>query len=219
MTHINKALKNLRKSNNLTIIELSENIHLSPATISLVENEKKKPTFNILAKYSKYFNIPIEELEDSKTVDNFANMESNNPFKKNLLTIPYFESISSGDESSLTEDYPLEFIQVPLPDGSYSDSSNLIGVKINGDSMNRVLPNHSIAVIDKGANINNDDIVAYQLDNDFGLKKFFKTSDKILLVPQSFNPVYKTKELNIEDLHYLDNFQIVGKLIYNYNLF
>ena len=43
-----KKLKDIRQKRNLTITELAEKIHVSPAAISQYESQKRQPTLDIV---------------------------------------------------------------------------------------------------------------------------------------------------------------------------
>lgn len=45
--------------------------------------------------------------------------------------------------------------------------------------MNKIIPNYSTLIIDKGVKPKNGNIIAYQLDGDFGVKRFFETENDI----------------------------------------
>ena len=55
-------LKELRKSRNLTQIELGKIIGVSNNAICLYENSKHEPLFEHLVNISKFFNVSIESL-------------------------------------------------------------------------------------------------------------------------------------------------------------
>lgn len=55
-------LKQLRKEEKLTIVELSSKIEYSKSIISYWENGTKEPTLSALIKLSEYFCIPVDYL-------------------------------------------------------------------------------------------------------------------------------------------------------------
>lgn len=229
MNNLSNFLKLLRKQKNLTLIELSKEINLSKSTISNVERNSTKITPNIIQKYRNYFNIPENTIEIiSKNKNNLSNNELNKIFNdttnltndNKLITLPYFESISAGIEQELNDNNPIDYIQIPNYENFFKNEKDLFAVKVNGESMNKIIPNGSTVVLDTNidkSNFKNGDIIAYQLDNEFGLKRIYETPDKILLVPESWDETYKTKELKIENINQLYSFSVVGKLIYQFN--
>ncbi len=69
---LNRILKCLRIFNHYSQTKLSDEIGLSKSYISEIENEKKKPTLEIIEKYAKIFKIP------ASTIMLFAEVEMNN---------------------------------------------------------------------------------------------------------------------------------------------
>lgn len=59
---IGQTLKSLRNIYGYSGKELSEKIEISPGYLSEIENNKKKPSFNILEKYSETFNLKLSTL-------------------------------------------------------------------------------------------------------------------------------------------------------------
>lgn len=235
MNEINQLLKILRtKYTDLSQLELSEKFKLqgqdiSDSTISRSESSTL-PSYKTLSAYSTFFNIPISVFQ--KIINNELTTQDiiheYNPFlisqksekklkeldlNSELITIPYFESISAGVEADLIDDQPIKLIQAAIKKGIYSSKKNLVAVRVNGESMNKVIPNHYIVIIDKGAKPKNNDIIAYQLDgNNYGLKKLLITPSYLLLIPESYNPEFIPKTINIDDIPNRE-FNIIGKVI------
>lgn len=222
-------LKQLRTKKKLTQQELAEKLDVTKMAISRYENNHS-PSDKILLRYSQFFNINYSELwamktknqidemnkeiDENNNLDYFEVVEIQNFLKDHdIVKIPYFESVSAGIEQGLVSDYPLEMMTVVLKKGTYSNLKALVAIKVNGESMNRVIPNHSIAIIDKQAHIKNNDIIGYQLSGDYGLKRFEDAGDSILLKPDSFSKYFKDKIIPKEAINDLE-FMIIGKVIH-----
>lgn len=236
MTESTNFFKQLRIDKQMTQAQLAKALNVSKPTISRAETSV--PSNKMLTKYSEFFKIPlsklkeqcydieIKKLSNERPTNNVQRNMSNRAFADfevmdvhNLINqidvcnIPYFESISAGNEMDLVNDCPTDLIQVAIQKGSYSNLKNLIAVKVNGDSMNKIIPNHYVVVIDKGSKPKNNDIIAYQLDgNSYGLKRLVISSNYLSLVPESYNPEYHTKTINIDDIPTRE-FNIIGKVI------
>ena len=74
-------LKELRKKEKLTMVELSEKLHLSQSTISLYESGKREPDVNTLKKIANFFNVSIDYL-----LENTNDLIYKTP-KENLIRI------------------------------------------------------------------------------------------------------------------------------------
>lgn len=57
-----KGLKILRKERKLTQLKVALDIHISREALSHYENGTRQPSFDILNKLSKYFNVSIDYL-------------------------------------------------------------------------------------------------------------------------------------------------------------
>jgi transcriptional regulator with XRE-family HTH domain len=61
-----KNLKKLRKSQNLTLVELSKATKISKSTLSDYENEKSIPSLDVIMDICHYFNVSFEEIANSE---------------------------------------------------------------------------------------------------------------------------------------------------------
>jgi len=91
---------------------------------------------------------------------------------------------------------PFEAIQDLLEDVEIpswlAEKKDLFGLKVVGDSMNKVLPDGAIAVLQKTEHLNNGEIGAILVNGfDATLKKFYRLTDSIVLEPLSYNPENK----------------------------
>tara|TARA_R110002073_G_scaffold18880_6_gene69704 strand:- start:340 stop:681 length:342 start_codon:yes stop_codon:yes gene_type:complete len=70
MTSLGSCLKSLRKSNNLTLKYIEDNLGISNAYLSQLENDKiKSPSIYLLTKLSNLYEVPLAEiLEESGIV-------------------------------------------------------------------------------------------------------------------------------------------------------
>lgn len=114
-----------------------------------------------------------------------------NGFPKNDIlssVIQVYSHIPSGIPFEEIETF-LEEIEIP---NWLSKKRDLFGLKIVGDSMNKVLPNGCIAVLQKISILENGDIGLILVnENDATLKKFYNLTDSIVLEPRSYNPEHK----------------------------
>ena len=59
---LNDALLTMRKYHRISQTELSKTLEISNSYLSEIENGKKKPTLELLEKYSEYFDITVSSL-------------------------------------------------------------------------------------------------------------------------------------------------------------
>jgi len=59
---IGEALRMFRNIHGYKAKELAEQLEISPSYLSEIENDKKMPTFELLQKYSKVFDVKLSTL-------------------------------------------------------------------------------------------------------------------------------------------------------------
>lgn len=110
---------------------------------------------------------------------------------------------------------PFEAIQDILEDVSIPDwlakKKDLFDLIVVGDSMNRVVPDGAIAVLQKMDRLENGEIGAVLVNRfDATLKKFFMLTDSIVLEPLSYNPEHKPIVISQGRF----DIKIIGKLLW-----
>jgi repressor LexA len=115
----------------------------------------------------------------------------------------------------ITAGVPFEAIQDILEDVEVpswlAEKKGLFGLKVVGDSMNKVIPDGAIAVLQKTHHLENGDIGAVMVNGyDATLKKFFRLTDSVVLEPLSFNPDHEP--IVIKDG--TTEVQTIGKLVW-----
>lgn len=63
---INNRIRELRKSNNWTQIQLAENLKVSRQTINSIENGRYDPSLTLTFDIADVFELPIEEIFSRK---------------------------------------------------------------------------------------------------------------------------------------------------------
>nr|WP_244914296.1 S24 family peptidase [Staphylococcus microti] len=96
-----------------------------------------------------------------------------------------------------------------------------IALQINGDSMNKVLANGSYIVVHDyrktlNRRLNSNDILVLRIGGEYTVKRVRCTETKLHLDPESYSDEFKT---NSYDLDCLDEIEVIGKVIYNYQTF
>jgi repressor LexA len=181
-----------------TIIKLSTlGIELSRSAMSKYETSVNSPSIELINALSKIYGTdPMIFLSDdySSTIHVMTNK------------IPVYGRIPAGIPFEAIQDL-LEEVEIP---SWLAEKKGLFGLKVVGDSMNKVLPDGSIAVLQKTDTLNNGEIGAILVNGfDATLKKFYQLTDSIVLEPLSYNPDNKT-------LIYTDETEIrpIGKLVW-----
>lgn len=93
---------------------------------------------------------------------------------------------------------------ISIPDelmGRYAGDNNIFITRVNGCSMNKVIPDGSlIAVIPTTLDsLNNGDIVVFSDEHEYSVKYYYKQGNKLIFKPHSDNPTHFDQVFNIND--------------------
>ena len=167
-------IKLLREELNISQEELANKLGLSKGIISLYENEKRKPSFDILNKLSKIFNCSIDYI-----IGNW------NEAEPTLINV--YSSVHAGILSEMIENIvDTEEISEKM---ARSDKT-YFGLKVKGDSMFPTYQEGDTLIVEKNTSCEsgNDCIVAIN-GNEAFLKRVYINSTGITL--QALNPKYE----------------------------
>ncbi|MED3888262.1 XRE family transcriptional regulator [Priestia aryabhattai] len=208
---IGKNIKKLREIHNLSQKELAEIAGVSDKAVSTWENGLKDPRMGAIQKIADHFNIKksdiIEEKDVIGTPTSLPNFKPIDGFSKQM---PLLGSISAGTPLEMV---PVkEWVNVPAEVANKYPYAFL--VKVDGDSMNKVIPPNALALIDPTQEIRNGDIAAVAVNGyDATLKRFFKFQDGITLEPESYNPKHKTQYYDAKSQEY-NPIHLKGRLVW-----
>lgn len=206
---IGDKLKKLRSSTELSQEELAKKLQTSRSSIGMIESNARTPTTDTLIKYAEFFDVSVDYLlgTPNDTVEMLGQAVTMNKY-------PYIDDyVSAGSPVNIEgmKDVPNIYVPDELL-GSYAGSKRLFFLKVNGESMNKIIPNGStIGVIsyDSINDIKSDDIVVYSTkDGGYAVKYFYKKEDKLIFRPSSTFDCYYDLVFSIED-----NIQIIGKVV------
>lgn len=202
-------LKSRRESLGLSQEEVAKKINVTKGTVSkwekgYIENMRRDKIAS-LAKVLKINPLLLLGIDP----------EDKEPASKyNFFDI----GLSAGTLSEVSPFKASDVKQITLPDsvmGKYARNSNVIISRVNGESMNRVIPNGSLIAIEKIDSIfdiKNGDIVVFQDCGDMAIKRFYNNKEKqtIIFTPDSTNKNFYPMSYSYNDL---SNVTIIGKVV------
>lgn len=104
------------------------------------------------------------------------------------LKAPLYGAITAGEPREM---WTLED-QLPIPNNLVDKYPNAFFLRVDGDSMNVIVPQGSYALINPDAEVHNGDIVAVNINGyEATLKTWYKTSNSLILSPNSTNKEHK----------------------------
>lgn len=107
--------------------------------------------------------------------------------------------------------------KITLPDsimGNYAGSDDMFFMRVNGDSMNKVIPHHSMIAVKK-VNLdalNNNDIVVYSNDYQYSVKRYYNDGNnkRLIFRAESTDSSFADQTYSYEES---DNLIIHGKVV------
>lgn len=202
-----ERFKKLIKERGLNQKKISEQTGISCSAISGYLNGKYIPKQDKIVTLAKLLNVPVNWLAGSEYKE--SNMDGYYKFYDISVSAGYTENANGRIE-------PDSYIEIPhMLMGKYANSKNVIITRVNGDSMNKIIPNKSYIAIDINItknDIKNNDIVLFMINNEYSIKRYYKDTknNRILLKPESsdetFIPIVWSKENNT-------TLQLIGKVV------
>ena len=201
-------IKESRLSKDITMKELSEIVGVAESTISRYENGKvgdiKLPV--------------ISSIANALDVDPYwiLGLTNNRKVKQSDVSYELYPYIPDPVAAGIPETIEgiLDLPKIPIPDtalGRYSKRKDLIIMKANGESMNKVIQNGSLMGVITDINIldlKNGDLVVFNNEYQYSVKRFYKLNDKLVFKPDSTDLSFTDIVYDIED-----EVEIVGKVI------
>lgn len=183
-------LKKIRQDNSLTQEDLAKKIETSRSNIANYENDKNMPSIDVLDKLAKTFNCSIDYLLGKSDIKNPEEMSN---ISDKIYMCPVYGQIPAGEpnwaEECIEGRLPLDpnLMNIVDPEECYF-------LRVNGESMNKIIKNGAYALIRKADWVENRDIAVVLVNGyDATLKKFTKNNDVVVLEPMSNDPTFQTQ--------------------------
>lgn len=132
MNSFGSRLRNLRKQDNLTQIELGKAIGVSKSTVSLYEHNRREPDFETLEKIADYFNVDMASLFPS------GNISLPSPdVTEDTITFPVLVDVAAGYDrpAQMLQNWEGEKIEVPRAFLHGRNPDDYFAMRVVGDSM------------------------------------------------------------------------------------
>ncbi|WP_158630162.1 LexA family transcriptional regulator [Cohnella sp. AR92] len=194
--------------------EVARRLDVNRSTIGRWKSGEQSPALSKIKEIAALFNVnPMVFVDEGQVKSPFVVNETKAsydvvPVKGKSHKAPLYGSIAAGQplEMITVEDY------IEIPESLAEKHPNAFLLRVNGDSMNKIIPNGAYALIDPKEEINNGDIAAVSVDGfDATLKRFFRLQNTVALEPDSFNPDHIAKLYGSEEASTL---KVIGKMIW-----
>lgn len=220
-TIFSENLKYYMNQRNENLTKLSDSLDIAYSTVSDWLHGKKMPRSGSLQKLADHYNINTSDLTSdvSKTsVDNILNISDFSKYN-------YYDTGLSAGMLTEVDPFTRNDVQtVALSDvimGKYAGDKDVFISRLNGESMNRVIPSGSMIAVKKYKSLQelcDGDIVVFQDGGDMSVKRYYNSPKNrtITFNPDSSDTRFYPITYRYEDL---DDIRILGKVVvYTVNL-
>ena len=192
--YIGSKIKHFRKKGKITQEELGKKIGVKNNTISAYERGAISTDQDVLFKLADALDISINDLFPDTVVS------VNNHVINNYTYFP--TAISAG--LPLNIEAITNADKITLPDnvmGKYAGHKDIIVMRINGDSMNKIMPDESLIAVKPTTldNLHNGDIVVFSENGEYSVKHYNRYGDALVFKPNSTNTKHKEQEYSVSD--------------------
>lgn len=201
---LSKNIEKLLDSKGKTQTDMARELDFPEATVSSWMNCERYPRIARIQKMADYFGVYRSDITDDRN-------ENRNTFTSSEYHyLP--TTISAG--LPITVDAITEAEKISLPDnlmGKWSGHQDIFISKVNGDSMNKTMPDRSLIAIKPMSleNLKDGDIVVYSVDHEYSVKRLIKQADRLVFRPHSTDLTFTDDIVNIENKDLL----IHGKVV------
>ena len=185
-----KRLKELRVSRGLTQDDLARELNLVKSSISMYENGKRKPSFEVLEAIADYFNVNMDTLYSSAPI-----------FVPSLKRVPMLGYAAAGQPLENLDGQDTYYVET---DSRYAVD---FCITVRGDSMiNAGINDGDIVFVKAQPEVPNGKIACVEIDNErVCIKRFYKTDTGVMLVSE--NPKYAPLQFSESNC---SDFKILG---------
>lgn len=196
---ISKNIKRLRMNRDWTQEQLAEKVGVTRSTVTQWETGWSKPRMGAVEKLAAVFGVSTSDMvNDQSDISNFVD-------------VPLYGSIAAGT--------PIEMHAVdsshPVPTKIRERYPDAFLLKVEGDSMNRILPNGCYALVDprQTADCNGAPYAVCVNGYDATIKRVRKLNNGFELVPDSNDPTYEKRTYNFNEPD-TETVTVIGRVVY-----
>ena len=205
-------LKILREEKGLNKTELANILNIKPQSIGQYERGERDLSTDKLVQFAEFFGVTIDYILGISNTKVSPSADLNN-----LLHIPVLGKVPAGTPVLASENI-IKYLPISPDMFSINNAEDLFILKVDGESMNNIVPDGSYVLVRKQDYAQTGDLViAIVNDDDEATLKRYKIIDSqfVMLEPDSSNPKFEPIIINIKN----QNFRIIGKVIGSYNEF
>lgn len=204
VARLENNLGRVRRFRNLTQEQVAKDTGISVSTLRKYEQGVTSPNASTLLMLADYYRVNTDTL-----------LYPNYPLPGQKLrpstgTVPIVGRIAAGDPREAFEGEDGRWY---VPDPILEDHPKAFYLVVGGDSMDRIVPEGSLVLIDPDVEVVSGDVAAVLVNGfDATLKRVYFAGDTIVLHPESHNPEHRDRTIDVTDPD-APYFRVVGKCI------
>lgn len=208
---IGERIKKRRKELKLSVDALADRLGKNRATVYRYESDEiDNMPLSVLEPLASALHVSPAHLIGWEEPDTKLTGMPEHTLIATSRQVPLYGSIAAGVPLEMIE--VIEYIEIPLNVALRYPKAFLL--KVNGDSMNKIIPNGMYALIDPTDDIKNGDPVAVNVDGfEATLKRFYKLHNTIVLEPESYNPEHKPQIFDCTTSE-CEEIKVIGKMVW-----
>lgn len=170
-------LRFLRNEKNESLEKIAKYLNVTIQTISNYENEKRDMTPETLVKLAEYFGVSVDYL--------LCKTDSRNSSSDKFYMTPVYGQISAG-QPNWAEECLEGYLPVDPNLMNIINPEECFFLKVNGESMNKVIRNGAYALVRKQDYVEDGEIAVVLVNGDNAtIKRFTRQGDFVFLEPMS----------------------------------
>lgn len=194
MSKFSDMLRLLRKQRNITQDQLAADLELSKSAISMYENGRRLPSFEVLEAFADYFNVSLSVL--------------NGEPENNVTRIPVVGTVIAGIPTEAVEDI-VDWEEIPRTMAMRGD---YIGLRVKGNSMEPRICEGDTVIIRRQETIENGELAVVFVNGDEATLKRVKIVDSGIMLIAFNSSVYEPHFYSSKDIETLP-VKIYGKVV------
>lgn len=189
-------IKELRKKNGYTQIELAKKLNVHQTAVSQWENGRTSPDKDILMKLSDLFDVSIDSLVQGSAKNEKADVSDTNFYRYIPKgSIPILGRVSAGFPLYAAENIE-GYVACDFPD---SNCEHYFALRVHGDSMNAAgICDGDIVIVKQQPTVEDGQIAVVRVNGeDATIKRFQQNGNVVILTPQSYNSEHQVQIYDI----------------------
>lgn len=206
---IEDRLKNEISNKYPSIKTFAKEIDLPYTTlVTMLNNGINRSSVDNVIKVCKALDLNLETLVQSNDNEVETQISADSPTQYPFIP----DAVAAGIPCTIEgrKDLPTIGISDAIM-GKYAGNRHIIIMRVNGESMNKVIPNGSFVAVKTDVNVENlhdGDLVVFGKAHEYSLKHFYDGGNEIIFKPNSTDPTFRDHVFSKDE-----TIKIVGKIV------